>query len=228
LASELKTGTRRSCTDFSCTFCAAEQGRVSEMETLVRRAAKDNPSYPIWRCVLATMLSELGSTAEARTELEALAADGFGRLPFDEEWEVSMCFLAEAAARLDDTAGAATLCRLLLPYADRVAISYPEITLGPVSRFLGILASATKQSDAAERHFRDSLELSARIGARPSLAHTQTDYAELLLERRGRSGSKSAATLLEQAVATYRELGTDSHFLRAVRLRERATKALDP
>jgi class 3 adenylate cyclase/tetratricopeptide (TPR) repeat protein len=199
-----------------------EQGRVQEVEKLVRRAATDNPTYPIWRCVLASMLAELGSTGDARTELEALAADAFGRLPFDEEWEVSMCFLAETAARLGDRPCAATLYELLLPYADRVTVSYPEISLGPVSRFLGILAAAMARWDDAERHFRDSLELSARIGARPSLAHTQMDYAQMLLEREERSGSK-AWILLDQAQAIYQELGMGSHFRRAVRLRERAT-----
>jgi tetratricopeptide (TPR) repeat protein len=199
-----------------------EQGRVSEIKELVRRAAVDNPTYPIWRCVLVSVLAELGSTSEARTELEALAADGFGRLPFDEEWEVSLCFLAETAARLDDAAGAATLYGLLVPYADRVAISYPEISVGPVARFLGILAAATARWDDAERHFRDSLELSARIGARPSLAHTQTDYAQMLLGRDDRSGSDEVVILLDQALATYRELGMDSHARRVASLRERA------
>ena len=202
-----------------------EQGRVQELEDLVRGAVTDNPTYPIWRCVLADMLTELGSTREARTELEALAADGFSRLPFDEEWEVSMCLLAETAARLGDSVRAAVLYELLLPYADRVAISYPEISLGPVARFLGILATAIAHWDDAERHFRDSLELSARIGARPSLTHTQTDYAQMLLEREGPSGSDKAWILLDQAVATYRELGMDSHSLRAASLRERATTA---
>jgi DNA-binding SARP family transcriptional activator len=200
-----------------------EQGRVQEVEKLVRRAATDNPTYPIWRSVLANMLAELGSTGEARTELEALAADDFSRLPFDEEWEVSMCLLAETAARLGDSARAATLYDRLLPYAGRVTISYPEISLGPVSRFLGILATATAHWDDAERHFRDSLEVSTRIGARPSLAHTQTDYAQMLLEREEPSSSDKAWILLDQALATYRELGMDSHFLRAVPLRERAT-----
>jgi len=199
-----------------------EQGRVREVETLVRRAATDNPTYPIWRCVLANLLAELGSTGEARTEFDALAADGFSRLPFDEEWEVSLCFLAETAARLGDGAHAAMLHERLLPYADRVAISYPEISLGPVARFLGILAAATARWDDAERHFRDSLELSARIGARPSLAHTQTNYAQMLLDRDDRSGSDDVVILLDQALATYRELGMDSNALRVASLRERA------
>ncbi|MDQ3865516.1 MAG: AAA family ATPase, partial [Actinomycetota bacterium] len=127
-------------------FLRREQGRLAEVEELVRRAAKENPTYPIARCVLASMLAELGSAAEASEELEALAADRFRRLPFDEEWEVSMCLLAETAAKLGDCSRAATLYELLLPYAARVAISYPEISLGPVARFLGVLAAATGRS----------------------------------------------------------------------------------
>jgi class 3 adenylate cyclase/tetratricopeptide (TPR) repeat protein len=197
-----------------------EQGRVQEVEELVRGAATDNPTYLIWRCVLANLLAELGSIDEARTELEALAADHFGRLPFDEEWEVSVCLLAETAARLGDRPRAATLYDRLLPYAHKVAVSYPEISLGPISRFLGVLATATARWDDAERHFRDSLGLSARIGARPSLAHAQTDYARMLLDREGPSGADQAGVLLDQAMATYRDLGMSSHLQRAARLRE--------
>ncbi len=184
-----------------------DQGRLEEMEELVRRAATEYPTYPIWRCVLANMLAERGATAEARAELDALAANGFSRLPFDEEWEVSVCFLAETAARLGDRDHAATLYELLLPYADRVAISFPEISLGPVSRFLGILASTTGRYDEASRHFEDALAMTERIGARPWLAHTQDDYAHMLLARREPGDAERARGLLDGARAAYRELG---------------------
>jgi len=200
-----------------------EQGRVEEVEKLVRRASADSPTYPIWRCVLANMQTELGTADEARRELESLGADDFSLLPFDEEWTVSMCLLGETAARLADSARAATIYGLLLPYADRVAVSYPEISLGPVSRFLGMLAAATAQWNDAERHFADALDLSARISARPSLAHTQTEYARMLLAREEPSCSERAGILLDQALATYRDLGMDSHSMSAVRLRKRAT-----
>jgi tetratricopeptide (TPR) repeat protein len=184
-----------------------EQGRIAEVEQLVLNAAADYPTYPIWRCVLANMLAELGSTAQARTELDALAADGFGRLPFDEEWDVSLCLLAETAARLGDGARAARLYELLLPYADRVAVSYPEISMGPVSSFLGILAATCGDYDDAARHFEDALSLSERIGARPWLAHAQDDCGRLLLHR-GRPGdAERAHDLLDQARAGYAELG---------------------
>jgi tetratricopeptide (TPR) repeat protein len=184
-----------------------DQGRLEEVEDLVRRAATDSPTYPIWRCVLVNMLAELGSTAEARTEFEALAANGFSGLPFDEEWEVSLCFLAETAARLVDSDNAAKLYELLRPYADRVAISYPEISLGPVSRFLGILASTTCYYDDAAGHFEDALAMNERIRARPWLAHTQEDYGRMLLRRDQPGDAEKARSLLESARTAYRELG---------------------
>ena len=110
-----------------------EQGRLDEVEALVRRSAAEHPTYPIWRCVLVDMLAELDATVEARAEFDALAAARFGGVPFDEEWDVSLCFLAETAARLGDADRAAVLYELLLPYAGRVAISYPEISIGPVA-----------------------------------------------------------------------------------------------
>jgi tetratricopeptide (TPR) repeat protein len=184
-----------------------EQGRVDEVEQPVRRAAVDHPTYPIWRCVLANMLAELGSTPEARAEFEALAADGFGGLPFDEEWDVSLCLLAETAARLGDGERAATLYELLLPYADRVAVSYPEISVGPVSRFLGILATTCRNFDDAAGHFEDALALSERIGARPWGARTQDDYAQMLFRRSAPDDAEKARSLLASARTTYRELG---------------------
>ncbi|HET8873286.1 MAG TPA: hypothetical protein VFM83_06330, partial [Gaiellaceae bacterium] len=184
-----------------------EQGRLAEVEEFVRRAASDYSSYPIWRCVLASVLAEQGSTAEARAEFEALAADDFSRLPFDEEWLISLCVVAETAARLGDSERAETLYRLLLPYADRMAVSYPEICLGPVSRFLGILAATIDRYDEGAGHFEAALTMNERLRARPSLAHTQDDYARLLL-RRGRPGDADRARgLLVDAKGTYRELG---------------------
>jgi tetratricopeptide (TPR) repeat protein len=177
-----------------------EQGRLNEVVELVRHSAGEHQTYPIWRCALVNALAGIGSTDEARAEFEALAADEFIGLPFDEEWDVSLCFLAEAAATLGDRQRAAALYELLLPYVDRVAISYPEISTGPVSRFLGILASTIEQWDDAEHHFRQAIELSERIRARPSLAHTQEEYARMLQTRRRPGDAATAKALLDEAL----------------------------
>ena len=65
-------------------------------------------------------------------------------------------------------------------------------------------ALADEKLLAAMAHFEAALEMNSRMGARPWLAHTQADYAELLLQR----GEQSRAlVLLAQAGRTYDELG---------------------
>jgi len=184
-----------------------EQGRVKEVEELVRRTAADNPTYPIWRCVLAHLLSVIGATDGARTEFDTLSANDFSGIPFDEEWEVSLCLLAETAARLGEDKRAATLYELLLPYADRVATSYPEVSVGPISRYLGLLASTIGRYDDAVECFERALDLGAKIGARPWLALAQDDYGYLLFGRAQPGDAERAQDLRDRARAAHTELG---------------------
>jgi hypothetical protein len=185
------------------------QGRLQEVEDLVRSSAADHPTYPICRCVLAYTLAALGKETESRETLEALVDDDSANLPFDEEWLVSMGFLAETATLVHDEQRAAVLYEHLLPYADRVAVSYPEISTGSVSRCLGILAAMLDRSDA-ERHFEAALQMNAKIGARPWLVYTQQDY-ERMLRTRDRPGDRErAGRLVASAGKTARDLGMNS------------------
>ena len=109
--------------------------------------------------------------------------DDFAGVPVDEEWLASMCLLADLAASLGDTRRARVLYEFLSPYRERVGTSYPEISVGAVSRYLGLLVAVESRWDDAERHFEDAIEVNRRIGARPWLAHTQEDYARMLLAR---------------------------------------------
>jgi hypothetical protein len=193
-----------------------EQGRLDEVVELVRQSAHEHPTYPIWRCVLVDVMSAVGSDDEARADFDGLAADRFARLPFDEEWEVSLCLLADAAARLDDPLQAEVLYELLLPYADRIAVSYPEISVGPVARFLAILAPTVGRDQEAERHSREAIAVCTRIGARPSLAHSQLDLGRILI---GRGDEHSAAKAIAAALTTYEDLGMGFHAARARALR---------
>ena len=146
-----------------------ERDRLGEVEDVVRRSLADDPHNAIWRCVAAHMAVELGRAAEARDAFEALAADDFAALPFEEMWLVGMGFLSDTAAALGDAARAELLYELPLPYAGRIAVSYPEISVGPVDRHLGLLAAITGRWSDADRHFCAAAELSERIGARPWL-----------------------------------------------------------
>ena len=183
------------------------QGRLEDAEDVVRRSAEEHPTYPVWRCVLAQTLADLGHSSEARDLLEAMAADGFAGLPFDEEWLVGMSLLADTADALKDTTRAAALYDALLPFADRVAISYPEISTGPIARPLGLMAAQMERWDDAERHFEHALQIAERIGAKPWLAYTRANFADMLLARGTPTDRDNALELQSMANAMYRELG---------------------
>jgi hypothetical protein len=124
---------------------------------------------------------------------------------------VSIGLLAETARVLGGAESAAILYELLLPYGDRVAVGYPEISTGAVARYLGLLATTMERWDDAERHLQDALKVNARIGARPWLAHTQHDYARMLLSRNATGDTEQAQLLASTAVATYRDLGMHTY-----------------
>jgi tetratricopeptide (TPR) repeat protein len=157
----------------------------------------------------------LGHVDEARNALETLASNRFASLPFDEEWLVSMALLAETARTLGDADHAPVLYELLLQYDGRVAVSYPEISIGVVSRYLGMLAETMCRWDDAGRHYEAAIAMSERIGAPSWLAHARADLGVLLIEH-GRPGdTERAQVLLSQALTTYRELGMQTHAARA-------------
>jgi DNA-binding CsgD family transcriptional regulator len=74
-------------------------------------------------------------------------------------------------------------------------------------RYLGVLATTMARWQEAESHFEDALAMNTRMHARPWLAHTQHDYATMLLARNHPSDHEKAASLLHAALTTARELG---------------------
>jgi hypothetical protein len=113
--------------------------------------------------------------------------------------------------------------RLLGPlqaYADRIVVSYPEISTGAVARSLGLLATTLGRPEAAERHFARAVETNARVGAPPWVALSEEDRGRML-RARGAPGDRDAArSALERAVAEYAALGMAGHA-------DRARRALD-
>ena len=89
--------------------------------------------------------------------------------------------LAETARALDD-AEHAVLYELLLPYGDRVGLSYPEISTGAVARHLGLLAAMTERWDDARALLRGCAR-DQQVDRRPPLARTHDYYARMLLTR---------------------------------------------
>jgi tetratricopeptide (TPR) repeat protein len=186
-----------------------EQGRLGEIDHLISASADRYASYVIWPCVHAAASAALGREPQAQAELDALAQDNFAHIPFDEQWLVCLTLLADAAAALDDANHAAVLYRLLLPFEDRIAVSYPEISTGSVARSLGILATTRGQWNDACRHFDAGITMNERACAEPWLARTQRDYACMLLTRGGSADAERAEALSVAARDLASEIGME-------------------
>ena len=185
-----------------------EQGRLKEIEPALRHFMKQHGAAAAWRPGLALIYSELGRAREARVEFEHLAQHDFADLPRDSLWGGCTIYLVEVCAFLGDAARAATLYELLLPYAGRaVFVGGRIVCYGAASRYLGLLATTMARWQEAESHFEDALAMNTRMHARPWLAHTQHDYATMILARNHPGDPEKAASLLHEALTTARELG---------------------
>jgi len=190
------------------------QCRLEEIVDAVRGAVDAYPQYPLWSYVLADVYAELGRETEARALLDRLAADGF-RVQLEMQWLFSLSLLPEVCRYLGDRDRAGMLYERLAPYAHHNAVAPPELCTGSVSRSLGILAATIGRADDAERHFQDAVDMNGRMGARPWLAHAQSDYAQLLLARSAPGDRRRARALLDEAIAIYGELRMPAYEARA-------------
>ena len=184
-----------------------EQGRLLEVEGLVERAARELSWYPMFRCALAAVHVDLGREPQARAAFMALASGDFETINFDNCWIFNLSLLSEVAHALGDQAAAAVLYERLLPFARRNAFAWSEGCVGSTSRALGLLATLLARGDDAQRHFEDALAHNRHMGARTWLAHTQHDYAQMLLQRGTPADQRRARELLAEAAVTCTEIG---------------------
>ena len=191
-----------------------EQGRLAEIEPLVRESVAAIPGYRAFPCFVALLECELGRAREARLAFDTFAAGEFAALPRDGEWLFCLSLLSEVAATLADTRAAAVLYRLLLPYAHLNAMAAGEVAIGSVARYLGLLAATTGQWDEAERQLEDAIVANQRMGARPWLAHAREELARVLLARDRPGDRRRAGKLLAAATSAYRELGMAHRVIR--------------
>jgi DNA-binding SARP family transcriptional activator len=192
-----------------------EQGRLAEVEETMRRSADEYPALLRFRCALAHLHAELGSEADARATLDDLFSRDLAREHRDAEWVLSMTLLCDPVVAVGHEREAERLHSLLAPFPAHYAQAPVEAVFGAAARGLGVLATALGRFDDAVAHLEDAIEIEARMGARPWLAHARHHLAEALIAR-GRDGdSARAGELLAEATATYDELGMASWVERA-------------
>jgi DNA-binding CsgD family transcriptional regulator/tetratricopeptide (TPR) repeat protein len=185
-----------------------QQGRLAEIEPVLRVQAQAAPTVAAWRSALAVAYCELGREAEARTELRALAEDGFAALFSDQARPIGAVGVAEVCAFLNDGEYAPPVYRHLSAYRGRnVVLGEGVACLGSADEYLGLLAEAYGKREEAATHFEAAIEMNSCTGGRSWLANTQYEYGRLLIARHGPGDRKRAFELLTEALGTARELG---------------------
>jgi tetratricopeptide (TPR) repeat protein len=186
-----------------------EVGGNPEIEALITQSVSEFPMRPVFRCALAYIHARNLDASRARAAIDELAQSDFGAIQRDNEYLFSLGFAADAVCAQGDVSTAAVLYDLMAPFAAVNAANADEISTGSVSRTLGVLAAAMARWDDASHHFVAAIEHNREMGARPWLAHSYHDYAQMLLARGGTGDEEAAEELLATARGEYEALGMD-------------------
>jgi DNA-binding CsgD family transcriptional regulator/tetratricopeptide (TPR) repeat protein len=174
-----------------------EQGRLAELAPVMRIITAGDREHGPWRPGLVSLLVELGMVEEASRELEQIKSEGLD--PFRGSlWLASLTYITDACTAFGDEAAAALVYSELEPLAGtNVMIGQLVACYGSVDRYLGMLAATLREWERAEQHFEQALALNRQMDASTWLAHTQYEYARLLLGRGDREPRRVAALLGE-------------------------------
>ena len=183
-----------------------EQSRLAEVAPVIKILIDENPDQGTWLPGFALVAADLGYTEAAQRRLDELASTGFA-LPFDAKRSASLSFVAEVAVALDDAQAAEAIYNLMLAYKEMtITAGVATVCFGAASRYLGMLSTTMGNFETAAEHFEHALHLNETSGSLPWLAHTQAEYANMLLKIGGKTASMRAMSLAEQASASAVEL----------------------
>ncbi|HME05360.1 MAG TPA: LuxR C-terminal-related transcriptional regulator, partial [Solirubrobacteraceae bacterium] len=120
-------------------------------------------------------------------------------------WLASLTYITDACTALGNEAVAELAYPELAPLAGtNVMVGHLVAYYGAADRYLGMLAATLRDWGRAEEHFERAIELNTRMGASTWLAHTQYEYARMLLlgatDRREQAGALLAEA--DQRAAT--------------------------
>jgi tetratricopeptide (TPR) repeat protein len=186
-----------------------QRGTMGDFVPLVEQMAAETPgAAPSAIAVLAAAHAESDRTDEARRRLEELATRGF-ELPLDLLWTTGMTMYAEGAIECRDPHYAQPIFDRLAPWADQLS-STPASAEGPVSHYLGGLATVLGRFDQADAYYARAAAMNERMTARFFAARTDLSWGRLLMERRAPGDVPKARALLQKAhsVASAHGYGT--------------------
>ena len=156
-----------------------EQGRHGEMLDGLAAIASQSV-VAVWRATLALLLAETGDADHAIVEIDALVRNGLQAIRRDLSWLFAVASLAAACSASGSRAHAAPLYDALLPYDGCTVAEGVFCYFGPVSYYLGLLATTRGDDAAAARHLDAALGAAKGVGARPFVARILLAQAHAL------------------------------------------------
>ena len=160
-----------------------QRGTMSDLAPLIEQMASETPDIPreLFTSLLAKARVEGGDLEGALPLLEEFAAAGF-ELPQDQVWMTGMVDFADAAIECGEPSYAAPLFERLEPWAGQLPVTGAS-ALGPVSHYLGGLATVLGRLDEADAYFAHAAAMSEGMGAKFFGARTNLLWGRMLIGR---------------------------------------------
>jgi hypothetical protein len=164
-------------------------------------------------------ISSRARRGERDPQFDALARDGFARMPWNFHRPGALCHSAYTAAWLGDRARAAELVQLLEPYANELLVAPPPcLVFDAADSLRGMLLDLLDRTDDAIAYFEAAAALCERAGDLPHGVMNAHRLATALTRRNRRGDRDRARQLASDALTRATELGLapDVAFARAV------------
>jgi len=178
-----------------------QRGTMGDLVPAIEQMAAESPGLPALLGKLALAQVEADRTDHARRLLAQFAATAF-ELPLDLSWLSGMVDYAEAAIQCRDTKSAGPLLERLAPWSDQLSTAGSATAEGPVSHYLGGLASVLGRYDEADAYFRRATAFNERVDAKFFGARTSLSWGKMLAERNAPGDNEKARDLLTEAQTT--------------------------
>ena len=159
------------------------RGTLGELASLLEQMAADAPTVAgALTAVVALAHAEADRIEDAARLLEELATTDF-ELPLDSVWLTTVVEYADAAIEVQDPKYARPLFDLLVPWADQFASIGMAGAEGPVSHYLGGLATVLGRYGEADSYFAHAAAVNDRAGAKFFAARTDLCWGQMLSKR---------------------------------------------
>ncbi len=188
-------------------FLRREQGRLAELEPLIRPFIAGSPYRADLDMLMAVRAAELDDFDEAADALLRLLGQLEG-LQEDRAWGGIWFQLARVAFVLKDQAAAGLLYELGQERSGQcVVIGLAAVCVGAADLALGWLAETLGEHDDALRWYASAEIMNIRVDARAWLAQTRFDHAHLLAHRAGPGDLGAAEHLTDLAAQAAERIG---------------------